>query len=648
MANAITVKALQDASLDAKSLEEVVNGNDAKQVTTRLGETYPSVKKSIKTLFENGGLPTAPFATQALMTASSLVNGKYAMVTDDTANNGLYIKTAGAWVKSAYDPVGQSKDYTSSLPTYKVDEQKVIDASRNIYKKADDTVDLYINKTSSTISNCVGTRMFKVAVSAGESYTFNDINDLWAVISFSKTGAATSGSPVTKAVVDSSYPSLKKVIVPSGYSYMFVNTKIPAASFDVTDSLVINKNKALLVEYQGADIADTTARADIAIIDSTAIKNTDIVFNGYKENIATVDILGKYISAYESTNYGAIASTPTAALRVFPVTAGESYAVYSTSFTRSFFTVAVDATAEHTLGKKLTPLDLSPTSNPNVKTFTVPTGMSFGFATTAITSLGFDVRDEFWVNQGVTTSKFDIRKVTEIKGAQPYDSSAHARIDAINSVTPSILTGKTWVAVGDSITEFNMRATKNYHDFVSEDVGGMVVINKGVSGSGFHDRPDVADEITTDSPDLITIMWGTNDFGLVRNNYPLGTFLSTDMETIAGRMKYTIEKLINKYPLAKFAFISALPRLTNYGSNAAKNAQGYNLKDHVEMFERYAKHYSVPFLNLYEQSNLPVWIPAANEYYFTAPTLSTPDGLHPNDAGQRIMADKIRHFLESI
>lgn len=108
MANEITLKALQDASLDAKSLEEVVNGNDTKQVTTRLGQNYPSVKKAINTMFKNGGLPATPFATKALMTASALIDGQYAMVTDDTVNNGLYVKTAGVWVKSAYEPVSLS------------------------------------------------------------------------------------------------------------------------------------------------------------------------------------------------------------------------------------------------------------------------------------------------------------------------------------------------------------------------------------------------------------------------------------------------------------------------------------------------------------------------------------------------------------
>lgn len=135
MADAITIKALQDASLDAKSLEEVVNGGDAKQVTTRLGETYPSVKKAIKTLFENGGLPATPFATKALMTASALIDGDYAQVTDETANNGLYVKTAGVWVKASYDPVKTSKEYTDTafdMTITEIQKSSVIDESKTL------------------------------------------------------------------------------------------------------------------------------------------------------------------------------------------------------------------------------------------------------------------------------------------------------------------------------------------------------------------------------------------------------------------------------------------------------------------------------------------------------------------------------------
>lgn len=55
------------------------------------------------------------FKTKALMDASVLPDGADAQVTDDTVNNGLYVKTAGAWVKSAYDPLAQANTYTDSI-----------------------------------------------------------------------------------------------------------------------------------------------------------------------------------------------------------------------------------------------------------------------------------------------------------------------------------------------------------------------------------------------------------------------------------------------------------------------------------------------------------------------------------------------------
>jgi len=105
---------LANGHLDVKALGEAANGDENTIVTTRTGNTYPSAERAINIMFQNGGLPATPFKTKALMTASALANDKYAMVTDDAANNGLYVKTAGAWVKSAYDPLTQAKAYTDT------------------------------------------------------------------------------------------------------------------------------------------------------------------------------------------------------------------------------------------------------------------------------------------------------------------------------------------------------------------------------------------------------------------------------------------------------------------------------------------------------------------------------------------------------
>ena len=104
MAEPITIQSLINASLDANSLGEFANGDENTTVVARLGETYPSAKKAIKDMFENGGVPATPFNTVALMTASALANEKMALVTDDTdsTKNGYYQKRAGAWVKTKW------------------------------------------------------------------------------------------------------------------------------------------------------------------------------------------------------------------------------------------------------------------------------------------------------------------------------------------------------------------------------------------------------------------------------------------------------------------------------------------------------------------------------------------------------------------
>lgn len=97
---------IADASQDLKTIEDFVNLPAGSAVKPRL---LPSVDVGTlagirNAIFENGGLPAKPFKTKASMTASALVDGKYAQVTDDAVNNGLYFKESGVWVKSEYDP----------------------------------------------------------------------------------------------------------------------------------------------------------------------------------------------------------------------------------------------------------------------------------------------------------------------------------------------------------------------------------------------------------------------------------------------------------------------------------------------------------------------------------------------------------------
>lgn len=116
MAEPITIQKLLDASIDTDSLEVAVNGDENTNVDTRLGGTYPTLAKAIKIILEQGTLNATLFKTKAIMTASSLLDNTYALVTDDTtiANNGYYQKQSGAWVFSGYNPTAQSRAYVDS------------------------------------------------------------------------------------------------------------------------------------------------------------------------------------------------------------------------------------------------------------------------------------------------------------------------------------------------------------------------------------------------------------------------------------------------------------------------------------------------------------------------------------------------------
>ncbi len=117
VADILTMQDLANGHLDVKALGEAANGDENTIVTTRTGNTYPSAERAINIMFQNGGLPAKPFPTLAKMgtEGASLADGQLAMVYNETANNGLYVKTAGAWVKSDYDPAGLSSFIDSSL-----------------------------------------------------------------------------------------------------------------------------------------------------------------------------------------------------------------------------------------------------------------------------------------------------------------------------------------------------------------------------------------------------------------------------------------------------------------------------------------------------------------------------------------------------
>ncbi|WRW34606.1 lipase acylhydrolase domain protein [Staphylococcus phage CF5] len=215
-----------------------------------------------------------------------------------------------------------------------------------------------------------------------------------------------------------------------------------------------------------------------------------------------------------------------------------------------------------------------------------------------------------------------------------------------NSLSTSILKDKKGLFIGDSITEVNFRSNKNYHQFIA-DRTGLININMGVSGTGYQDRKNVAYDVT-EQPDFISVMLGTNDYGLVASNIkPLGNASDHKYDTVAGSIYYTFLQLSKNFPTTPIVVMTPLPRIESNPFKEQQNKKGYSLGDLVKVIKELANKFSFPVLDLYNNSNLRVWDTNVNNEFFQVENKELPaDGLHPNVKGHEWISYMIQSFLE--
>ena len=236
---------------------------------------------------------------------------------------------------------------------------------------------------------------------------------------------------------------------------------------------------------------------------------------------------------------------------------------------------------------------------------------------------------------------------------------------------------KRLLVTGDSITEKNYRANRNWHDYLKDWLNLGKVYNDGRSGSGLvknigivHRLPNWESNYGTESDvDFILLMGNMNDGTSTETgdwNWLYGdddihkgdfTTIITDTnktDSMWYALRYTVETIIEKYPNTPFGYITSQPRsMTAVKSGVPREGYDTSCWGRTSWFEEWVDaifevcgHYSVPVLDLYHESNLRPWNDANNNKYFTSPGLTEPDGIHPNDEGQEVMAWKIKEFVK--
>lgn len=586
-----------------------------------------------------------PTLAEANSDIANIAINQPVQVGESGVNGGLYYKAdAGSTslTKSSYDPL---TNFTNLLNQYSSPTN-----IENLYDAGLDKNGWNINhvngslRASTTVAICV------IPVVAGKTYYIKSPtwNEYFAG-SYSSDNTLTNGKLQQLAVFTATAdPLVKTVTVPVGMKYLYLNTWWATTKLDVRSSLVVSGMgiETVVKKVNGYDVADVTGRKIVqSLLDSGPVVESDIGVSTV--NLAPPEsfLAEKYVNRIAL----AISTYPGSAMAMFPVEEGKTYYVKAHQFLTNS---CVGFRADNSSGAGTTlDIKLLGAVESGIMSFTVPSGAGYKYAyyTVALPSQSYDVSSTVVI----ADSKSGIY-ATHIKGIPiGYGLSEDLggrvkeledKVRSINSVSPLI--GLKWAVIGDSITEKNFRTNKNYHDYVSEMVGGMTVLNYGASGHTWGNRSGVPNTIPLDV-DIVTVFLGTNDFGIGARTF--GTFLDGQgTATVCGSIQLLLTNLTNRFFNKTLAVLMPLPRYNSYGENGADNSFGYTLKDVRDMIELNCKHFGLPFLDLYNESNLFPYITEANSFYFTYPGGTNPDGVHPNDNGHHKIGVKVKNFLEYV
>lgn len=252
----------------------------------------------------------------------------------------------------------------------------------------------------------------------------------------------------------------------------------------------------------------------------------------------------------------------------------------------------------------------------------------------------------------------------------------------------------TWVALGDSITYLNdhqnetgNRISKGYMTMLAEKMPHISFVNKGYNGWTAMQIAEKFESLNIPKADIYTVFLGTNDWW--RGN-KLGTLedynQQTASTTVMGAFGQIIKRLKSLNPSAKIVLIGPMPRtdfvyINQYknlahGSYKAKNGQ--NLADFSQALVQIGRQEGIPVVDLfaerrfsmdnlvkykrlkdpttgqYKNYKFPAYIdiafnPETDEYPYPIEAIAmTYDGLHPSDAGYKIITKKLRKIFKQI
>ena len=210
--------------------------------------------------------------------------------------------------------------------------------------------------------------------------------------------------------------------------------------------------------------------------------------------------------------------------------------------------------------------------------------------------------------------------------------------------------------LGDSITEgsgVTNVAENRYDNVLKREYRLAAVNNYGIGGTriAHQFRPSAearwdlnfcgrAEKMNVEA-DVVVVFGGTNDYG--HGDAPFGKLGDTDRGTYCGAVRWLMNKLTEMYPNSKIVFMTPARRLGD--EQPSQSLHRYYpsllLRDYVDVIIETAKDFDIHVLDLYTQLGID---PNGEEdrVKYTA------EGLHFNDAGHRVIAQRLKEFLETL
>ena len=207
--------------------------------------------------------------------------------------------------------------------------------------------------------------------------------------------------------------------------------------------------------------------------------------------------------------------------------------------------------------------------------------------------------------------------------------------------------------LGDSITEgVGVENPDNiYHQRIAKKYGLKKANNYGISGTRLAkqqtptlDNPsfdrDFCSRVSkmADDADAVVVFGGTNDWG--HGDAPIGKFSDRSDNSFYGACHVLFSSLISKYPGKLIVVVTPLHRVGETELHTREDVS-LPLKAYIEIIKEVALYYSLPVCDLYAISGLQPEVEEICKKFI-------PDGLHPNDHGHKILAERLGNFLNNL